>query len=247
MSVNLITASLRVSIGLIQFCAGMGSPTIIYEAIPVQSGYSALYKLFADPDKFNAKKAKNAMSNNKTLDAVAEIFARFAHYGNLEYGESVTQRQHALQTACLAEHQGAGSLLIAATLLHDFGHLLHDEDIADRGIDALHEELGAQYLGRYFVPAVVEPGRLHVQAKRYLCAVDSAYFSTLSPASVQSLALQGGPFDPAGVAAFEALPHWQAAVDLRRWDDLGKDPHMTTPPLEHYRPHITAGLKTDAS
>lgn len=183
------------------------------------------------------------MTDTESADVVAEIFSRFAHYGNLVYGESVTQQQHALQTAHLAERDNADATLVAATLLHDFGHLLHDEDIADSGIDAVHEELGAQFLERYFIPAVVEPGRLHVQAKRYLCAVDSTYFATLSPASVQSLALQGGPFDAAEVAQFEALPHWQAAVDLRRWDDLGKDPTMATPPLEHYRPHITAGLK----
>ncbi len=243
----MITASLRVFINLINFAPEWALHLLFVKPYQCKVITLPYYDLFSDPDKFNAKKAKNAMSNNKTLDAVAEIFARFAHYGNLEYGESVTQRQHALQTACLAEHEGADTLLIAAALLHDFGHLLHDEDIADRGIDAVHEELGALYLERYFVPAVVEPGRLHVQAKRYLCAVDPTYFSTLSPASVQSLGLQGGPFDPAEAAAFEALPHWQAAVDLRRWDDLGKDPHMTTPTLEHYRSHITTGLKAGAS
>jgi len=186
------------------------------------------------------------INDTDTLDIVAEIFARFARYGHLEYGESVTQEQHALQTAHLAERDGADPQLIAATLLHDFGHLLHDVDAADQGIDALHEELGARYLSRYFVAAVVEPGRLHVQAKRYLCAVDPDYLATLSPASVQSLALQGGPYDSTEVAEFEALPHWRAAVRLRRWDDLGKDPKMETPPLEHYRPHILAGLVTDA-
>jgi phosphonate degradation associated HDIG domain protein len=179
-------------------------------------------------------------------EVIGEIFARFTRYGHLEYGESVTQEQHALQTACFAEREGADTLLIAATLLHDFGHLLHDEDAADQDIDALHEELGARFLQHYFVPEVVEPGRLHVQAKRYLCAVDPEYFSTLSPASVQSLELQGGPFNPTEKAKFEALPHWQAAIRLRRWDDLGKDPTMETPPLAHYRPHIEAGLKPSA-
>ena len=186
------------------------------------------------------------MNDTDTPGIIAEIFARFARYGHLEYGEFVTQQQHALQTAHLAEGDGADPQLIAATLLHDFGHLLHDVDAADQGINALHEELGARFLSRYFVAAVVEPGRLHVQAKRYLCAVDPDYFSTLSPASVQSLALQGGPFDQAEVAQFETLPHWRAAVRLRHWDDLGKDPQMQTPPLDHYRPHILAGLATDA-
>ncbi len=184
------------------------------------------------------------MDTTKIANIVEEIFARFDRYGDREYGESVTQEQHALQTACLAEREGADTRLVAATLLHDFGHLLHDEDAADKGIDAVHEELGADFLAQYFVAALVEPGRLHVQAKRYLCATDSTYFSGLSPSSVQSLALQGGPFNEMEVAQFETLPHWEDAIRLRRWDDRGKNPQMTTPPLEHYRPHIEAGLKT---
>ena len=178
-----------------------------------------------------------------TTEIVADIFDRFARNGHREYGESVTQEQHALQTAHLAEQDGADDLLVAAALLHDFGHLLHDEDAAVKGIDAIHEEIGAKFLSRHFAPEVVEPGRLHVQAKRYLCAVDADYFATLSPASVQSLELQGGPLSDAGITVFEEQPHWEAAVRLRQWDDGGKDPHMETPPLEHFRLNIEAGLQ----
>jgi len=176
-------------------------------------------------------------------DIVTEIFARFARNGHREYGESVTQEQHALQTAHLAEQDGGDALLVAAALLHDFGHLLHDEDAAAKGIDAIHEQVGAKFLSRYFAPEVVEPGRLHVQAKRYLCAVSRSYHATLSSASVRSLELQGGPFTVRETDAFRQNPHWKAAVRLRRWDDEGKDPQMQTPPLEHYCPHIEAGLQ----
>jgi phosphonate degradation associated HDIG domain protein len=176
---------------------------------------------------------------------IDEIFARFQQRGHQSYGERVTQLEHSLQAAYFAEQQGAQPTLIAAALLHDVGHLLHDrgEDIADQGIDAIHEQIGGEFLEQYFTPAVAEPARLHVAAKRYLCAVDPAYFATLSPASVQSLALQGGPMHAAEVKAFEALPYYKEAVQLRRFDDLGKVPEMQTPGLEHFRPNLEAGLR----
>jgi gamma-butyrobetaine dioxygenase len=184
------------------------------------------------------------MSSNPIIN---DIFARFHQHGHQSYGERVTQLEHSLQAAYFAEQQGAKSTLIAAALLHDVGHLLHDlgEDIADRGIDAIHEQIGGEFLEQHFIPAVAEPARLHVAAKRYLCAVDPDYFATLSPASVQSLALQGGPMNAAEVKAFEALPFYEDAVHLRRFDDLGKVPEMQTPDLEHFRPYLEAGLRTD--
>ncbi|MBI3762139.1 MAG: HD domain-containing protein, partial [Chloroflexi bacterium] len=150
------------------------------------------------------------------------------------------------QSAYAAEQDKASPTLVAAALLHDFGHFIHDlpEDSADHGIDTLHEDVGAAYLSKHFVPAVVEPTRLHVAAKRYLCAVDPKYFDALSPASIQSLDLQGGPFNETEVKAFEVLPHWQEAVRLRRYDDIGKIAGAWTPDLEHYRPHLKAGLKS---
>ena len=83
-----------------------------------------------------------------------------------------------------------------AALLHDVGHLLHDlpDDAPDDGIDDVHEQLGDHWLKKFFVPAVCDPVRLHVDAKRYLCAVEPDYLATLSPPSLHSLRLQGGPF-----------------------------------------------------
>lgn len=182
------------------------------------------------------------MSQPSIID---EIFAAFEQRGQQTYGERVTMQEHMLQSAYFAEQAGATPILIAATLLHDIGHLIHNlgEDIADKGIDAIHEELGAEYLEKYFVPAVSEPARLHVAAKRYLCAVDPQYLAELSPTSVQSLRLQGGPFSPAEVKAFESSPFFEDAVQLRRFDDMGKVPEMVTPDLAHYRPFLEAGLR----
>ncbi len=171
-----------------------------------------------------------------------DVFAHFAQRGHLEYGESVTQLEHALQTATLAESEGAPATLVAAALLHDIGHLLQDEDAALRNIDAGHEESGAAYLSGHFQSAAIEPGRLHVAAKRYLCAVDAAYLADLSPASVHSLKLQGGPFSDREATAFIRQAHAMDAVRLRRWDDCGKVPDLVVPPIDHFVPHLQASL-----
>ncbi len=173
---------------------------------------------------------------------IDDILLRFDQRGHLAYGESVTQLEHALQTAALAESERAPATLVAAALLHDFGHLLHAEEAAEKGIDARHEESGAVYLRPYFQPSVIEPGRLHVAAKRYLCAVDPTYLKGLSEASVRSLALQGGPYTQDEATAFAGLPHWDEAVRLRRWDDDGKIPDLVIPPIEHFVPALKAGL-----
>jgi phosphonate degradation associated HDIG domain protein len=182
----------------------------------------------------------------KVLSSIIDqIFAVFRERGGRDYGERISVLEHSLQAARAAEQDDASPTLVAAALLHDYGHLIHDlpEDIADQGIDAMHEQLGADFLAAYFVPEVVEPVRLHVAAKRYLCAVDTAYLAGLSPASARSLALQGGPFDAAEITAFESSPHVADAVRLRRYDDLGKQPGMRTPDLEHYRAALEVALK----
>ena len=179
------------------------------------------------------------------MDPVKEIMALYGRKGDLAYGEGVSMRAHALQAAMLAEKAHAGPALIVAALLHDIGHLLHElpEDIADRGIDTEHESIASAWLSQYFPPPVSEPVRLHVAAKRYLCAVESGYLAALSPASVQSLALQGGPMSSAETERFASEPYWKDSVRLRRWDDLAKRPGQTTPDFAHYRGLITAALR----
>jgi gamma-butyrobetaine dioxygenase len=174
------------------------------------------------------------------IDRIARLFSERGD--SAYFGEEVSQSEHALQSAHLAEREGASDDLVVAALLHDIGHFVdgHDEDIADKGLDGRHEDSGAAWLSAAFGPAVLEPIRLHVAAKRYLCAVDHSYHDALSDASRQSLALQGGPFDAAGVASFEANPHYREALRLRRWDDAAKIPGLVVPGLEHYRSRIAA-------
>ena len=157
-------------------------------------------------------------------DAVEAVLARLRERGGERYGERVTQLDHALQCGSLAAAEGAPASLVAAALLHDYGHLIDDRGhMAERdGLDGEHETVGAAALAAWFCPAVTEPIALHVAAKRYLCAAEPGYLEALSPASQLSLDLQGGPLAPAEAAAFIARPFAEDAVRLRRWDDWGK-------------------------
>jgi phosphonate degradation associated HDIG domain protein len=181
-------------------------------------------------------------------ELVDEIMRLMTERGVESYfGEPVSQLEHALQTAWLASQANSTPALIAAALLHDLGHLRHDlgEGIGADGIDTRHEQLGYDWLLARFGPAVAEPVRDHVAAKRYLCRVDPEYYAQLSPASIQSLGLQGGPFSEDEASAFECLPRYREALQLRRWDDAAKVPGLPVPPLEEYRPLLLVLSRTD--
>jgi phosphonate degradation associated HDIG domain protein len=167
-----------------------------------------------------------------------EVFELFERRGRDAYfGERVSNLEHSLQAAWFAQKAGAAPHLIVAALLHDVGHLLHGlpEDIAQHGIDGRHELVGEAWLQSRFGRDVREPVRLHVAAKRYLCAAEPKYLRELSPSSVESLKLQGGPFSPDEVLDFEQNPHFQDAVALRRWDDAAKVTNLVVPDLSTYK------------
>jgi phosphonate degradation associated HDIG domain protein len=169
-------------------------------------------------------------------DQILEIYTR---RGTLAYfGESVSMAEHALQAAYFARTAAAPPALIVAALLHDVGHLVVDmpEDLADWIEDARHEDIGGGWLAERFPSEVYEPVRLHVPAKRYLCATNPRYFSRLSAASVATLKLQGGPMSAAEIALFEQERYHKEAVRIRHWDDQGKVAGLVTPQLESYRP-----------
>lgn len=170
-------------------------------------------------------------------EVTREILRLFRERGGSQYGgEAVTQQEHALQAAFYAEQDQADATLITAALLHDVGHLLHalPDNAPDQGIDDRHESLAARWLEKRFEPAVVEPVRLHVAAKRFLCATDPNYQRQLSPPSALSLKLQGGPMSDEEVCVFQSHPFCNAAVRLRRWDDAAKVRDFVTPSLEHF-------------
>jgi phosphonate degradation associated HDIG domain protein len=180
------------------------------------------------------------------MKIVDDIMRLFERRGVMAYhGEAVSQTEHALQAANLAESEGAPNHLVIAALLHDIGHLLNgqDEDLGSRGLDGRHEEAGFAWLATHFGLLVTEPVRMHVAAKRYLCAVDPTYLSGLSIASKMSLNLQGGPMSTDECAEFEHNPLLQDAIQLRHWDDTAKVPGLTVPGLDHYRARLEAAAK----
>jgi len=186
------------------------------------------------------------------IDQITEIYHS---NGAVQYGrEAITQKQHALQCAHLAELAGASHELVAAALLHDLGHLLTVDTSPQKPekaapVDDVHQYVAIPFLRGVFPDAVIEPIRLHVDAKRYLCCVDESYWAGLSPASQLSLELQGGMFSKDEALAFAARPFAGDAVALRRWDDLAKNPVAAPPGWQHYvrvlksaacRPSVTA-------
>ena len=173
-----------------------------------------------------------------TPEAVVQLMV--SRGGESYFGEPVTVLEHCLQAAFFAGELGSPDTQIIAALLHDVGHLLHQEgeDVADLGVDTRHEELANQKLRAHLPAAVTEPIRLHVAAKRYLCFADAAYLNALSPSSVLSLGLQGGPMSSEEANAFLALPFAREAITLRQWDDEAKIPELPVPDIHAYLPQL---------
>lgn len=172
------------------------------------------------------------------LKSVDDVFDVLASGGGTAYfGEPVTVLEHCLQAASIIRQDGGAETLVAAALLHDLGHLLHHEgeDAADRGLDTQHEELAAAALAGHLPDAVLDPIRMHVAAKRYLCFAKPEYMTGLSPASIESLGLQGGPMTVKEAEQFLAEPHAREALQLRRADDAAKIAGLDVPGLGTYR------------
>jgi gamma-butyrobetaine dioxygenase len=178
------------------------------------------------------------MTNPSVVDEILLIYTR--HGDSAYVGEPISVSEHATQAAWFARQDGAPAALVVAALLHDIGHLLDaaPEDLAAWQVDARHEVSGARWIAARFGAEVADPVRLHVAAKRYLCATEASYARQLSAASVQTLALQGGPMSPGETAAFEAQPRHVDAVRLRRWDDLAKIAGFKALPMAAYRGEI---------
>lgn len=200
------------------------------------TGDRHLQGCYADLDAFASQ--HKVLRGQLAADRLRELFDG---PGASDYlGESVSQAEHMLQAAALAEHDGASPELVVAALLHDVGHFtgpLTGDDLMS-GTDNRHSHVAADWLATWFGPAVTEPIRLHVAAKRYLCAVEPAYANSLSPASSYTLQVQGGPMNDQEITDFEAEPYAADAVRLRRWDDAAKSPSVSVPGFDHYQQRV---------
>ncbi|MBZ9885862.1 HD domain-containing protein [Mesorhizobium sp. CA10] len=189
----------------------------------------------------------NELNAGNIVEFIADIFERRGAESYL--GEPVTMSEHMLQGAWLAEQDGAPEELVAAALLHDIGHYTSEfgtyspDDVEDKH----HDEAGGEVLAPFFPPLIVECVRLHVSAKRYLCATDPTYFSKLSPASVHTLSLQGGPMSAEEVAEFRSNPFHEEAVRVRIWDESGKIADMKTRAFRDYVPLLERVVKKFAA
>jgi len=176
------------------------------------------------------------MKNSQQI--TAEILALYAGPpGQESYGEGVTQLDHALQCAKFASDVTDDSETIIAALLHDIGHLCAPDadQMGEVGTED-HEGIGAAYLFELgFSQKVADLVGAHVSAKRYLVATNAEYAARLSPASAETLRYQGGPMNAEEVAAFENDPLLQDKLQMRSWDEMGKEVDFDVPPLESYQ------------
>ncbi len=177
-------------------------------------------------------------------ERVTILFRFFEANGDECYEESVTQLEHGLQAAHLATEANADSDLITSALLHDIGHLIASSPEEAKGVDWKHEDVAASFLEELFSERVLEPIRLHVPAKRYLCTTDESYYDSLSSASKESFHLQGGKLSDDERRDFESTLHLERALELRRWDDLAKVVDWDVPRIEAYRAAVREALES---
>lgn len=178
---------------------------------------------------------------------VEEIELLYSRWGTHNYDERLSQSEHAVQCAQFAIENGADNELVVAALLHDVGHILTlEQKVGSVNLDTndSHEATGAAYLAPNFSSHVTAPIALHVEAKRYLCTVESDYFASLSAGSVRSLELQGGLMTKAEVERFENHPAAQRAIALRRWDEAGKILEPSGVTFSSFRERIISALRS---
>ncbi len=135
-----------------------------------------------------------------------------------------------------AEKTKSSKNLICSCLLHDYGHFIVEDPnvLVRKKLDGKHEDIGYEYLKKFFKKEVVEPIKYHVLAKRYL-ARNKKYFNFLSDASKTSLKLQGGLLNKKESKDFEKKNYFQNAIKLRKFDEAAKKTGIEVKSIDKYR------------
>ena len=178
------------------------------------------------------------------MDIVDKIVSNFKNNNSLYIGENVTIAEHMIQSAMMAEKSKSNNNLVCACLLHDYGHFILDnpDELVRKKQDGKHEEIGYEYLKKFFKKEIVEPIKHHVIAKRYL-ARDKKYFDRLSEASVVSLELQGGVLDTKEAKLFESQEFFKEAIMLRKFDEAAKKVGVKIKDIIQYKDLLKASLR----
>ena len=178
------------------------------------------------------------------MDIVDKIVSNFKNNNSLYIGENVTIAEHMIQSAMIAEKSKSNNNLVCACLLHDYGHFILDnpDELVRKKQDGKHEEIGYEYLKKFFKKEIVEPIKHHVIAKRYL-ARDKKYFDRLSEASVVSLELQGGILDTKEAKLFENQEFFKEAIMLRKFDEAAKKVGVKIKDIIQYKDLLKASLR----
>ena len=177
------------------------------------------------------------------MNIIDQIISSYSNNKSLYIGEKVTITEHMIQTAMLAEKNNCSSSLICSSLLHDYGHFIleNPDDLVGKRKDGRHEDVGYEFLKKYFVKNVVEPIKYHVKAKKYL-ARDAKYYRILSEASKVSLQLQGGIMDYKEAKEFQGSEFFEDSIKLRKFDEEAKKADLKIKSINEYKNLLSSKL-----
>ena len=177
------------------------------------------------------------------MNIIDQIISSYSNNKSLYIGEKVTITEHMIQTAMLAEKNNCSSSLICSCLLHDYGHYIleNPDDLINKKKDGKHEDIGYEFLKKYFVKDVVKPIKYHVKAKRYLVR-DEKYYRVLSEASKVSLKLQGGIMNEEEAKEFEGNEFFESSIKLRKFDEEAKKAGLKIKSINEYKNLLVSKL-----
>ena len=177
------------------------------------------------------------------MNVVYKIISNFINNKSLYIGEKITISEHMIQSAMMAEKSKSKNNLICACLLHDYGHFIIEDpdELVKKSMDGKHEDIGYEYLKKFFKKEVVEPIKNHVLAKRYL-ARNKRYYNRLSEASITSLKLQGGLLNNKEAKLFEKEEFFKESIKLRKFDESAKKVGVKIKNITDYKNLLKAFL-----